>query len=988
MQYQSPQWEAQNGQPASQDAREMLPPQGSPSVLPGQPLPATPYPTPQGAQPPGLPMTPYHIPMPALPQQFSPATPPAPSQPLPAYPQGQQPFSQPVPIAPSQPLAGPPQLDNQSTNGAQQAIPGSQPLRSQFLGRHEQAALPSTERPTQIIPPYPQLPSQYLNSSPHPIVLPGYRQPNRLNANPVSMPGIAPQRNQLSNPSSYAGIWPGYAQYPRIGGQGEPKSTITPPMPQMPAYQPPLQQEDGAQFPQEAWQVNEAPAKKRPRVRRVRRLRRVPMLRQVTDVECGAACLAMILKYYGHATSVSEVQERCGVGRDGLSALTIVKAARQYGLRVRAVSLKQNDFRFISLPAIAHWEFNHFIVIERWSANYVEVLDPAIGRRKLTHEEFDEGFTGVVVMAEPGTQFEKQGQARTLSLRAYMRSFLRMPGIIIQITLASLLLQVLGLGGPLLTEIIVDHVIQLKTPSLLTLLGIGAVILVVSQGLALLLRSSLLIYLQTHLDARMMLNFFEHLLSLPYRFFQLRLSGDLLARMNSNVAIRDLLTNQLVSTFLDGTSIIVYLAILITQSRLIAEVAVGLGLAQVFLLLTTAPLIRTLTQRDLAAQGKTQGYMNEILAGIATLKAAGAEYRAFNRWVNLFFEEMNITIRLDYVSSIIAITLNMLQILSPLLLLWIGATLVLNGSMSLGAMLALNTLAVSFLAPLSSLASSGSSLQIIRAHFERIADVVGTPPEQDPQEVYTPPRLAGHIELRGISFQYDPNAAPTLLDISVVIQAGQKVALVGKTGSGKSTLGKLLIGLMTPTRGNILYDGISLQHLNYQEVRRQFGVVLQESFIFSGSIRENISLNNPEMDLQQVVMAAHMAAIHEDIAKMPMDYETLVSEGGSALSGGQRQRLALARALASRPSILLLDEATSSLDVATERVVEQNLSALSCTQIVIAHRLSTIRNAHLILVLDEGRIVEGGSHNELLRRQGYYAQLIQQQLENGEIEVA
>jgi ATP-binding cassette subfamily B protein len=723
-------------------------------------------------------------------------------------------------------------------------------------------------------------------------------------------------------------------------------------------------------------------------IRRKRR-RRVPEMRQMSAVECGAACLAMILNYYGHTTSISEVQERCGVGRDGLSALAIAKAARQYGLRVRSVSVKQEkDFRLVSLPAIAYWECNHFIVVERWSPKHVDVLDPAIGRRRLTSDEFEEGFTGLVIMLEPGPQFEPQSAQPSISLRTYLQSVLQMRGIIAQIIGSSLLLQVFGLGLPLLTEIIIDQIIPIKASNLLLVLGLGALLLLLTQGVTSILRVSLLIYLQTRIDAQIMLNFFEHLLSLPYRFFQLRLNGDILSRMNSNIAIRDLLTSQLISSLLDGSTIAVYLLILIWQSSFIAGLTVAIGALQVGLILITAPIIRRLTLRDLAAQGKTQGYLNEVLSGIATLKAAGAENRAVERWTNLFFDEMNISVRLNYLLSIVGITVQLLQTLAPLLLLWIGAIQVINGTMPLGTMLALNTLAASFLTPLSSLAASGQKIQTAQAHFDRIADVVGTEPEQDAQQVQMPPKLKGNIELENVSFQYDPHTPPVLKDISVKIRPGQKVALVGRTGSGKSTLGKLLIGLITPTQGSVLYDGIPLQKLNYQEVRKQFGVVLQESFLFSGSIRENIAFNNPEMDMNHIVRAARKADINEDIEKLPMKYETLVSEGGSVFSGGQRQRLALARALANRPAILLLDEATSALDVATERTVEQNLNKLSCTQIVIAHRLSTIRHADLILVLHEGRIVEQGTHEFLLRRNRFYAQLIKTQVENGEIEVA
>jgi ATP-binding cassette subfamily B protein len=719
-----------------------------------------------------------------------------------------------------------------------------------------------------------------------------------------------------------------------------------------------------------------------------KRKRRIPEMRQVTAVECGAACLAMVLNYYGHGTSISAVQERCGVGRDGLTALEIVKSARLYGLRVRAVSLNLDDFRYVSLPAIVHWEFNHFLIVERWSANRIDVIDPAAGRRRLTREEFDDSFTGVAILLEPGAQFERKAPEKALTPWTYMRSLLHMRTVLTQIIGTSLLLQVLGLGAPLLTEVVIDRILPGKDPNMLVVLGLGMLLLILMQGITGFLRSSLLIYLQTRVDTDMMLNFFEHLLSLPYRFFQLRLNGDLLARMNSNLAIRDLLTNQLISTLLDGGTVIVYFIILLLFSKLIAEVTLVIGFIQIVLLLITSPAIRRLTQRDLEAQGKTQGYMNEILSGIATLKAAGAEQRAFARWENLFFDEMNVSLRLSYLSSVVGSLLGIVSLISPLLLLWIGATLVINGTMAVGTMLALNTLAIQFLVPLGSLASTGQSLQIIRAHFTRVADVIGTQPEQDPTQVQTPHRLQGHIELRHVSFRYDQNAPLILNDINGQIYPGQKVALVGRTGSGKSTLGKLLVGLILPTKGSILFDGVPLEQLNYQDVRSQFGVVLQESFIFSGSVKDNIALNNPEMDMERIIEAASIAAINEDIDKMPMSYDTLVSEGGSAFSGGQRQRLALARALAHHPALLLLDEATSALDVVTERMVERNLSHLPCTQVIIAHRLSTIRNANMILVLDQGRIVEQGTHEQLLRKNGFYTQLIQTQLHNGEIAMA
>jgi ATP-binding cassette subfamily B protein len=709
--------------------------------------------------------------------------------------------------------------------------------------------------------------------------------------------------------------------------------------------------------------------------------RRVRPLLQMTEVECGLTCLAMVLAYYGRKVSVSDLRLQFGTGRDGASALNIVKAARHYGLRVRALSLQHSEFRHMTLPAIVHWEFNHFVVVERWTPKWVDIVDPATGRRRLTAQEFDTAFTGIVVTLEPGANFQRRSASSAITLRSYIIETLkRTPGAMLQVLLASIFLQIFGLVLPLLTKVVVDQILPLKIVGIMNILAIAMILVLCSQGVTTLVREWVLVYLRTRIDIQMMLGFFEHLFSLPYTFFQQRSTGDLLTRMGSNNIIRDAVSSQLIGTLLDGTMVILYLFILFWLSLPFTILTLVVGLLQILIVISTAAPMNDLMKRELAAQGKSQGYMAEALAGVATIKAAGAEHQALERWSNLFFEQLNISIRRSYISSVIGVVMGMLRSFSPLALLWIGALQVLNNTMTIGTMLALTALASVFLDSLGMVVGRMQQLQLVNANVERLVDITTAEPEQYRDKVQVPPRLKGQIRLENVFFRYSVDSAEVLRNITMTIPAGQKIAIVGRTGSGKSTLGKLLLGLYPPTKGTIYYDELPLQHLQYQEVRRQFGVVLQDTTIFSGTLLQNITLNNPMMPKERAIQAAEVAAIHDDVMKMPMGYETFIGEGGCSLSGGQRQRIAIARAVAHSPSVLLLDEATSNLDVITEQRVTEHLDSFACTQIIIAHRLSTIRKADLILVLDQGTIVEQGNHDELLQNNGYYARLVQQQL--------
>jgi ABC-type bacteriocin/lantibiotic exporter with double-glycine peptidase domain len=699
---------------------------------------------------------------------------------------------------------------------------------------------------------------------------------------------------------------------------------------------------------------------------------------QLSDVECGAACLAMILNYHGSKVRVAECRERCGVGRDGLTARAVAEGARSYGLIVRAFSLQPAQLQLVPLPVIAHWGFDHFVVIERWTPKQVVVVDPAVGRRHLTPEAFGAGFTGVVLTLRPSSGFVRQAGTPP-SWPRHLRAALHVPGVrrlLGQVLVAEVVLQGLGLVTPLLMQVLVDDVLPFPDAGLMPMLGLGMLSIMLAQCVTSFLRGMLLLYLQARLDAHLMLGFFEHVLTLPYRFFQQRTSGDLLTRLSSNAVIREALANQTLAALLDGVFVLGYLVLLLILQPSFGALILVMGLLQVGILLGTNQLIHGITRRELVAEAEAQGYLIESLSGIATVKSSGAEERVLQHWSSLFFRHMGLALHLNRVSATIEACLLLARGLALLGLLWIGAMQVLAGSMSLGTMLALNALAASFLGPLASLVSSGQRLQLAAAHLERIADVIEAKPEQDPDDAWPTPPLAGRIDLHDVSFRYDAHSPPALRDISLTIRSGQKVAIVGRTGSGKSTLAKLLLGLYEPDQGEIRFDGILLQDLDYRSLRRQFGVVPQEPTLFSGSIRENIAFNRPMIPFDRVVVAARLAGISDDVEQFPMGFETRVGEGGASLSGGQRQRVLLARALASSPAILVLDEATSHLDVTSEARVDANLSALRCTRIVIAHRLSTVRNADLILVVDHGRIVERGTHRTLLERGGLYADLV------------
>jgi len=715
------------------------------------------------------------------------------------------------------------------------------------------------------------------------------------------------------------------------------------------------------------------------RLSAARKRGRVPFVQQTEAADCGPASLAMVLRFLGREVLLDEVREAVGGGRDGSDAATLIKGAEWYGLLGRGLSLDVEHLKFLPPGSILHWEFSHFVVFERMSKQGAVIVDPARGTRTIPFKELKESFTGVALVFERTDAFvhRKAGDGR---FAWYMSQIFGQRRLMLRIVITSLLLRAFALAVPLLTALIVDRVVPRGDYGLLLVVASGLGGMLLFQALTTLIRAHLFLQLRTNLDTRLTLGFVDYMSRLPFDFFQRRSTGDLMMRVNNNATIRDLLTTNTLSSLLDGVLVIGYLALIIWLAPSMALVVGGLGVAQVLTFYLTRRRTRELMARSLDAQARTQSYLVELFAGIATLKASAAEGRAVEKWSNLYVDELNVALDRGRLNAIVESLQSLLGAGSPLVILVMGATSVLAGEITLGAMLAINAIAMGLLTPLSSLVTSALQLQLLGGYMDRIDDVLNQEPEQTGETATRAPKLSGRITLQDISFRYHDRAPLVVRGVSIDIKAGSTLAIVGRSGCGKSTLASLVAGMYRPTEGRIMFDGHDAARLELKSLRRQLGIVFQAPYLFQGSIRSNISLTDPALPLDRVVGAARQACIHDDVDRMPMGYDTLIADGGSSLSGGQRQRVALARALVHKPAVMILDEATSALDAETERRVMDNLARLNCTRIVLAHRLSTIIDADMILVMDQGEVVEAGTHKELLARGQHYRTLVAAQL--------
>jgi ABC-type bacteriocin/lantibiotic exporter with double-glycine peptidase domain len=695
--------------------------------------------------------------------------------------------------------------------------------------------------------------------------------------------------------------------------------------------------------------------------------------------DCGAAALAMALAYHGRHVPLADMHTATGTGRDGTDALRLAEAATTYGLRARGVATELDDLGVLPRGTVLHWGEAHFVVLDSTSRRGVTVVDPAAGRYRVSWQAVNDLYSGVAILLEPSESFEAGGRPAPGALHHARRLLTRSSGLT-KVLITSVVVRLMALAVPVLTGVVVDRIVPGDDGHLLKVIAAVMIALIGYSVIASYLRAHLLLRLRSRLDVDMTLDFLEHLVDLPYAFFLKRSSGDLMMRLRSNATVREILTTGTIAALLDGTLATFYLVVIYVLSPMLGVLVTGLGAAQVAVLLAARRRNQHLMGEALATEAKSQSYAYEMFSAVETLKAAGAERRAVTHWSNLFIAEMNVSLRRGRLAAAVETAIHGLALLSPIAVLLFGARLVGTGQLSLGTMLALAALATAFLEPLGVLVGTALQVQLLGSYLARIEDVNNTPTETAGRDLRHAPQLTGAVRAERLTFRYHPHGPPAVDGVDLEVRPGQLLAIVGRSGSGKSTMGRLLLGLYPPSDGRVLLDGIDLATLYPRSVRSQIGVVTQDPYIFGLSIRDNLVLGHPDLPLDRLETAAELAGVAEDIRAMPMGWDTLLVDAGASLSGGQRQRLALARALAPSPRILLLDEATSNLDTVTEGQVHANIARLGCTVIVIAHRLATVIDADHIVVMEAGRVVEVGRHPDLLAAGGHYAQLVSGQL--------
>ncbi len=734
-----------------------------------------------------------------------------------------------------------------------------------------------------------------------------------------------------------------------------------------------------AATPQAAPQAEAPKTFPKPPNRRVK----TPTLLQMEAVECGAAALGICLGYLGKVVPLEELRVECGVSRDGSKASNVLKAARKMGLVAKGLKYESLEKLYeLQFPVILFWNMNHFLVLEGFQGGKACLNDPAQGPRKVTLDDLDSSYSGVVLTVEPGPEFKKGGQKPSMA-RALQKRLSESQIALIYIVICGLFLVMPGLVVPTFTRIFIDEYLigqrEFMLRPLLMAMGFTALILMSLNGL----QKYFLLRLETQLALLHSSRFFNHIIRLPVPYFVQRFAGEIGSRVAINDRVANVIAAKLTTTMIDLFVIVFYFILMLLYDVPMTFVVLMVAMLNVAALKFVQRIRTDVSRRLLQDKGKLQGTAMNGLAMIETLKATGGESEFFSRWSGYQAKSLNSEQVLSSLAETTSVVPTLVGTLATMTVYVMGGFKVMNGDITVGMLVAYQTLVTSFTRPLANLVNFGGTLQELEGDMNRLDDVLRYPQDKQYSRAAKPGRedsktikLAGHVELKDITFGYSPLDPPLIDGFNLTIQPGQRVALVGGSGSGKSTVAKLVSGLYEPWSGQVLFDGRPRNEIPRNLITNSLGMVDQEIFIFGGTVTENVTMWDSTLPASRVATACRDAALEDVIETREGKYDAVLEEGGKNLSGGQRQRLEIARALVGEPTIVILDEATSALDPSTESLIEEAMARRGCTTIVIAHRLSTIRDADEIIVMQKGKVVQRGTHDGMKEIEGPYKDLI------------
>jgi ATP-binding cassette, subfamily B, bacterial HlyB/CyaB len=698
--------------------------------------------------------------------------------------------------------------------------------------------------------------------------------------------------------------------------------------------------------------------------------------------DTGLSCLVLLLRFLGKPADPEQIRHEFTEARRPLDAAGILRAAKRLGLKAKAVRLAWERLSTASLPAIAQRRDGTFLIVAKAAEDKVLVHDPREGRpRTLEREEFERDWSGGLIMLTSRAQLA--GADRTFDFTWFIPAIVKYRKLFGEVLVASFFLQILALLTPLFFQVVIDKVLAHRGLTTLDVLVFGLLVVSVFEAVLGGLRTYVFSHTTSRVDVELGSRLFHHLLSLPLAYFEARRVGDTVARVREQENIRSFLTGSALTLVIDLLFTVVFLAVMSWYSMTLTTIVLASIPLYVALSWAVTPTLRRQLEEKFARGAENQAFLVESVTGVETLKAMAVEPRMQRRWEEQLAAYVRTAFQTATLASVGSQTASLISKLTTAFILWFGARLVIEGGLTVGELVAFNMLAGRVTSPVLRLAQLWQDFQQVRVSVHRLGDVLNARAESTHTAGRTPlPAILGRVTFDHVTFRYRPEGVPVLQDLCLDILPGQVIGIVGPSGSGKSTLAKLIQRLYVPESGRVLIDGVDLAMIDPSWLRRQIGVVLQEDVLFNCSVRDNIALADPGMEMDRVVAAASLAGAHEFILELPHGYDTVIGERGATLSGGQRQRLAIARALVNNPRILVFDEATSALDYESERVVHTNMRAIckGRTVVLIAHRLATVRDTDRIITIERGRLIEDGTHEQLLNNGGRYARLHRHQV--------